>query len=162
MWKVRSWFCAMAARRGKILTVRVAGNLWLAISLSAALAVSQTPSPIARPGFDVVSIRSAAPDAENSFVMRQLGRGVMDLERYPLTLAIQAALHAKPFEITGLPSWVASARYDIRAKTAEPATAEEMWPMLLPVLEERFKMQVHREKQEKPVYELSVSKSGKL
>jgi len=94
--------------------------------------------------------------------MRQLGRGVVDLQRYPLTLIIQSALHAKPFEITGLPSWVASARYDIHAKTAEPATALEMWPMLLPVLEERFKMQMHREEREKPVYELSVSKSGKL
>ncbi len=95
----------------------------LLIALSAILAAAQTPSPATRSGFEVVSIRPSAPGApEGSVMMRQLGHGVLDVS-YPLTLVIQLALHAKPFEITGAPAWVASARYDISAKTPEPATS---------------------------------------
>jgi uncharacterized protein (TIGR03435 family) len=121
-----------------------------------------TPAPKAQPEFEVVSIRPSAPGApEGSIMIRQLSHGVMDVS-YPLPLFIRLAFHAKWFEITGAPAWIASARYDISAKSAEPATPAQMWPMLLPVLEDRFKLKVHREKKEMAVYELSVSKSGKL
>jgi bla regulator protein blaR1 len=120
------------------------------------------PAPAATPKFDVVSIRPGAPGApEGSIMIRQLGNGVLDVT-YPLALFIQLAFQAKPFEIEGAPAWVASARYDIHARATEPATARQMWPMLLPVLEDRFKLKVHREKKEMAVYELSLSKSGKL
>jgi uncharacterized protein (TIGR03435 family) len=134
----------------------------LLIAVSAILAAAQTPPPAAPSGFEVVSIRPSAPGApEGSIMVRQLGHGVLDVS-YPLTLFIQLAFHAKPFEISGAPAWVASARYDISAKTGEPATPAQIWLMLLPVLEDRFKLKVHREKKEMAVYELSVSRSGKL
>jgi uncharacterized protein (TIGR03435 family) len=60
-----------------------------------------------------------------------------------------------------LPDWVSRERYTIEAKAeGEPATAVMLGPMLQGVLEERFKLKLHVEAREVPVYELVVAKGG--
>lgn len=63
-------------------------------------------------------------------------------------------------EIHGAPSWVDD-RYSITAK-AEGIASEGVMngPMLKALLEDRFKLKIHRETKEVPVYELMVAKSG--
>ena len=67
----------------------------------------------------------------------------------------------RQIQIVGAPSWIDSDRYDIDAKAADGAGFGQMaGPMLQALLEDRFKLKVHRETRELPVYELTVAKSG--
>jgi uncharacterized protein (TIGR03435 family) len=58
------------------------------------------------------------------------------------------------------PDWVEHQRYDVLAKTGAPAKDEEMQRMLQTLLQERFKMRVHRETREVEVLALIQPKSG--
>jgi bla regulator protein BlaR1 len=63
--------------------------------------------------------------------------------------------------IEGGPGWTKSDRYDINAEADVNATREMMnGPMLQALLEDRFKLKVHRETREVPVYALTVAKGG--
>ena len=63
--------------------------------------------------------------------------------------------------IEGGPAWLKSLRYTIDAKAEGNASPELMQgPMLQALLEDRFKLKIHRGTREIPVYELTVSKSG--
>jgi uncharacterized protein (TIGR03435 family) len=63
--------------------------------------------------------------------------------------------------IGGGPAWINSARYTIEAK-AEADTSRGMMqgPMLQALLEDRFKVRIHRGTREVPVYELIAAKGG--
>jgi len=63
-------------------------------------------------------------------------------------------------EIQGAPDWIDD-RYSITAK-AEGAASDGMMngQMLKALLEERFKLKIHRETKEVPVYELTVARGG--
>jgi uncharacterized protein (TIGR03435 family) len=63
--------------------------------------------------------------------------------------------------VEGGPSWINADRYQINAK-AEGTPPMEMLigPMLAALLEDRFKLKLHREAREIPVYDLTVAKSG--
>jgi len=64
-------------------------------------------------------------------------------------------------EIKGSPAWVNSDRYTIEAKAEGPQSLEMMrGPMMQVLLEDRFKLKLHREIRENPVYELTVDKGG--
>jgi uncharacterized protein (TIGR03435 family) len=76
-----------------------------------------------------------------------------------------------PDQISGLPGWAADARFDIEAKMDEQTVAEfrKLSPeqqqeqrqlMMQTVLADRFKLKVHRETNNHPIYELVVAKSG--
>ena len=63
--------------------------------------------------------------------------------------------------ISGGPSWLSSAEYDIEAKAeGNPSGAVMSGPMLRALLEERFGLKLHRETKEIPLYELTVARSG--
>ena len=59
------------------------------------------------------------------------------------------------------PRWASSDRYTIDAKAEGPAAPEMMrGPMMQALLEDRFKLKIHRDSKEVPVYELTVAKGG--
>ena len=62
---------------------------------------------------------------------------------------------------SGGPAWIRSDMYQIIAK-AEGTPSQEMMrgPMMQVLLAERFKLQVHRESREVPVYVMTVAKGG--
>lgn len=63
--------------------------------------------------------------------------------------------------IHGNAKWINAERFTIDAKAEGPAIAEMMrGPMLRAILEDRFKLKIHRETREVPVYELTVAKGG--
>jgi uncharacterized protein (TIGR03435 family) len=63
--------------------------------------------------------------------------------------------------IEGAPGWIESERYRINAKAEGPASLGMMRePMLQALLEDRFKVKVHHETRELPVYALTVAKNG--
>src|SRR5262249_47372554 len=63
--------------------------------------------------------------------------------------------------IEGGPSWIHTSRYRIDAK-ADGAQSQGMMhgPMLQTLLEDRFKLKIHRETREVPAYALTVAKGG--
>jgi uncharacterized protein (TIGR03435 family) len=64
-------------------------------------------------------------------------------------------------KIEGGPAWITSERYEIDAKAEGNVSPEMMMgPMMQTLLEDRFKLKIHRETREVPVYALSVAKGG--
>jgi len=70
-------------------------------------------------------------------------------------------------QISGVPEWAHSDRYAIEAKVADSEVAgfqklsmEQKNRMVQALLEDRFKLKVHREMKEAPMYALVVAKSG--
>ena len=63
--------------------------------------------------------------------------------------------------ISGGPAWVYSDDYEIKA-IAPGNTSEELMegPMLQALLEDRFKLKIHRESKDVPLYALTVAKGG--
>jgi uncharacterized protein (TIGR03435 family) len=72
---------------------------------------------------------------------------------------IAMAYKVKPYQITG-PDWIATERFDIIAKIPDGAPKSDVPKMLQALLEDRFKLTVHRDSQEHPVLALVVGKGG--
>jgi len=63
--------------------------------------------------------------------------------------------------IKGGPAWIHSDMYQINARAQGSPSREMMQgPMLQALLEDRFKLSIHREVKEGPVYELTVARGG--
>jgi uncharacterized protein (TIGR03435 family) len=80
----------------------------------------------------------------------------------PVTFLIQRAYSVQNFQVVGGPSWVNTVGYDIEAKPDGNIGQEQMWLMVQTLLADRFKLSMHRETRDLPVYDLEVVKSGKL
>ena len=66
-----------------------------------------------------------------------------------------------PPAIEGGPAWVHSERYEINARAESSVSLEMMHgPMLQALLEDRFKLRIHRETRDVPVYALTIAQSG--
>jgi uncharacterized protein (TIGR03435 family) len=64
-------------------------------------------------------------------------------------------------QVLGGPGWIDSDRYDVAAKAeGNPPRTEMYGTMLQGLLEDRFKLKLHRETREAPVYVLTVAKGG--
>ena len=60
----------------------------------------------------------------------------------------------------GGPAWIDSDDYDIEAKPESNTDQKHAWLMLQSLLADRFRLTLHRETRELPVYELKAKKSG--
>ncbi len=70
-------------------------------------------------------------------------------------------LNAEPTPITGGPTWIHTASYDINAKAEGNPSKEMMFgPMMQALLEDRFQLKIHRQTSEGPVYFLTVARGG--
>jgi bla regulator protein blaR1 len=69
--------------------------------------------------------------------------------------------HAWYETLSGGPGWIRSDLYDVEAKPDGTASREMMGgPMMQALLEDRFKLKIHREVRQVPVYELVIGKGG--
>lgn len=78
----------------------------------------------------------------------------------PLNLIIEPAYEVKEFQLLGRPAWLTSERFDIEARPGSPVKSDECKMMLQTLLADRFKLALHRETRQMPVYKLVVGKSG--
>jgi uncharacterized protein (TIGR03435 family) len=147
---MRSVFSAAAAA--------IAGSLMLA---------AQTPAPglnQAPRQFDVASIRKT--DAErpkvytNPFSFSPGGR--FTATNVTLTDIIVMAYKTRRIQMRGGPAWIDSERFNILAQTdaASGEVKPEQWaPLVQALLEDRFKLLLHREIEESTVYALVPGKT---
>jgi uncharacterized protein (TIGR03435 family) len=80
---------------------------------------------------------------------------------YSVTQLVKQAYGLKDYQvISKAPSWVETDRFDVEARTAAPATQDEMMQMLRPVLTEHFHLVTHRETRSIAVLLLEVAPHG--
>ena len=126
------------------------------------------PGAPAAPAFEVASIKPAAPITSLTPAMIQSGKlrigmtvvgSRVDIGFMSLADLIRTAYDVKPHQISG-PDWMAAERFDITAKLPDGATKDQVNVMLQALLAERFKLTVHHETKDRPVYALIVGKGG--
>jgi uncharacterized protein (TIGR03435 family) len=79
----------------------------------------------------------------------------------PLRLLIQRAYGVRAFQISGGPAWIDSERYDISARTENAVPETELTgPMLQALLENRFRLKLHRVTKELRVLNLTETPAG--
>jgi len=126
---------------------------------------AQAPSAGAPLVFEVASIKANKSGAPQVMINMQPG-GRFTATNVPLRLLIRNAYRLQDFQIVNAPGWITSERYDVVAKAPEsdhPLTPNEVQPMMQALLAERFKLAVHTETREMPVYALVLARSdGKL
>jgi uncharacterized protein (TIGR03435 family) len=133
-----------------------------------------------KPAFEVATIRlnttrptgpvdralgCQGTDSRSKTVVIPMARCVARYE--PLRLVIAMAYDIPPSslypyegKVISGPQWIESEIYHIEAKAEAPTTQAELKLMLRDLLAERFKLKLHWEKQEMPVYALVVGRNG--
>jgi uncharacterized protein (TIGR03435 family) len=107
--------------------------------------------------FEVASIK---PSLEQRFItVRPLPGGRLTANS-PLRVLMENAYTVQSFQIAGGPDWINSERYQIEAKAAGNPSRDQVFLALQLLLEDRFKLKIHRETRELPVYALVAAKSG--
>lgn len=118
--------------------------------------------------FEVASVKMVgAAESAAKMTKKSAARSVrvsadpIRFSRRNATLAslLLTAYGLQPQQLIG-PEWLTSERYEIEAKVPDGATAQQQLVMLRNLLAERFRVKVHREKKEIPVYEMVTAKGG--
>ena len=154
------------------MTTRLLFSTAFTVALASAIGIaqqspsSQNPAPLA---FEVASVKSNKSGEMGARVQRQPG-GRFNAINMPLRDLIMFSYQVRPFQIEGAPDWIGPARYDIvaRAESEFPLSPPGGPPppdmlMLRTLLADRFKLVVHFETKELPIYTLSLARSdGRL
>ena len=125
---------------------------------------------------EVASIKQINPDTPNGMVRLMPGGG-LNLTNIPLRNMITMAYDVRDFQVSGGPGWIGTERFDLTARAdrsvqdgtddfakmtdAERKTRREQTnERLRALLADRFKLVVHKEIKDQPIYVLVVSKGG--
>jgi len=146
------------------------------IALFCLPAVGQTAASAtdaAKAEFDVVSIKLNPTGSSHSHVHTSSENGNVSAQNVALKELLGLAFDVPETQIVGIAGAVSSARFDIDAKSDDALNAQmkALAPgqsdalrrrMLQAMLADRFKLIVHRETREMPVFALVLAKGGPL
>ena len=110
-----------------------------------------------QPMFEVASIR---PNSDGRSAPLDIGPKTFGASGMSLDDLIQWAFDVRDFQVTGVPDWLKSARYDVQAKAGDSTSESQMRLMLQALLTDRCHLQLHRETKEFSVYALTIAKNG--
>lgn len=140
-----------------------------AIGMSRAARIG-TQSGSATPlSFEVISIKPNNSRDRRTYGPRILPGGNVTATNITLWDLILGAYWIPNYLVSGAPDWTKSERFDIEAKVApnvipsgisDRTRNDYVRRMMQTMLAERFKVLVHRETKEMPVYELVIAKNG--
>ena len=138
------------------------------LGLGVAVALAFTVSAAAQSAsFEVASIKPSNPNpptpmAAAPLILPALGR--LTAQNVTLRMLVMGAYQKQPFEIVGGPPWWNSEKFDINARAANASgTTDQILGMLQTLLADRFKLKMHTETREVPVYHLVLARGdGKL
>lgn len=138
----------------------------LSFAVAAALALT-FPAGAQSPGFEVASIKPSNPNPTGPLgaapmVLPALGR--LTAQNVTLRMLVMTAYQRQPFQLVGGPPWQNSDKFDINARAEDAtATTDQLLDMLKTLLADRFKLKVHTETREVPIYALVVARDdGRL
>jgi bla regulator protein BlaR1 len=110
------------------------------------------------PRFEVASIK---PNTSlGGPTMMQIQPGRMTLTNVTVRLMLRNSYHIQEFQMSGGPAWLDAEHFDVIAKAEGNPTQDEFGAMLRALLADRFKLVVHRESREMPVYSLVTTPSA--
>jgi uncharacterized protein (TIGR03435 family) len=114
----------------------------------------------ANPSFEVATIKPSKPDAPGKYLTVQGNRMISANFSLADYISFAYGVHSK--QVTGLPAWAETEKFDITAKPDIDGTPsdKQLKGMVQKLLAERFKLTFHHDKRELSVYILSVSKAG--
>ena len=114
------------------------------------------------PTFDVVSIKRVTEDRDRRSIREEPG-GRFVVSGLAIAPVIRAAYPADISDLIGAPDWVTSEVYDLTAQAGREVPREQMEAMLRAMLAERFRLAVHYEVRDRPVYAMVVARAdGRL
>jgi len=123
-----------------------------------------------KPAFEVATIKRNVSLAEGGSIGMQPGgrfRAVNADLRFMISTMYRSPTGARLFasQIIGLPDWASREHWDITAKVGAELAGRpvqeqfrNMTPMVQSLLEDRFKLKLHHETREMPIYALVVSR----
>jgi len=124
------------------------------------LAVAQSPAA-KRAEFEVASVKPNTSGTPMVRINGGLGSPRFAATNMSLRMLITFAYNVKNFQISGGNGVIDAGRYDVEAKAAEAKpTEEQSRQMLQALLEDRFRLMVHRETKEVLIYALVAVKGG--
>ena len=146
------------------------------LTVSVPLSAQAPSTDVRTPTFEVASVRqnttgSTRTSASPGLMPGPFGTvnprpGLVTISNMTLRDLIAAAYGISPnfvpYLLTGGPERILATRFDVVARPPEGAPASETHPMLRALLADRFKLSVHIEKREVPVYALVVAREGQL
>jgi bla regulator protein blaR1 len=149
------------------------GATCLAIGLAVLVPRIHAQAPAVDPSatFEVASVKANRSGDNRTMIGGQPG-GRFNVTNAALRQIILIAYQIQPFQLIGGPGWIGDERFDIVAKA--PANTPLIGPpgsgspgpmqvMMRNLLADRFKLKVHTESREMPIYALVLARSdGKL
>jgi len=142
---------------------------FMSLVICAAHAAAQKPAPT----FDVASVKPNKSGVMGTRIMFQPG-GRFTADNITLKMLIRLAYDVQDFQISGGPAWITSDKYDLEARAEEgpqgdmrsmteeqrKAEMDRRRQMIQALLADRFKLTLHKESKEAPIYALVVAKNG--
>lgn len=131
-----------------------------------AWAIPEAPKPIppmpadAKPVFEVLTIKPSPPEQQGKlFTVR--GGSFMTINTTLMDL-IKFAYGVQDKQVTNLPDWASSQKYDLHGKPDVPGlpNPDQLHHMVQQALADRFQLKFHEDRKEMPAYVLSVAKGG--
>lgn len=135
----------------------------------ALLTAPTSPAQSTPPAFDVASVKLNPNCQVGSGGRAGISPGNLALPCVSLRGLIRLAygdvligpgLGARRMEVQGGPGWLDTERYDVLAKSVGSAAGQPVAPMVQTLLEERFKVKVHKETKSFAVYTLTAANDG--
>ena len=118
-------------------------------------------------GFEVASVKPSNPNPSGPLgaapmILPALGR--LTAQNVTLRMLVMTAYQKQLFEIDGGPAWQSSSKFDINAKPEDATLGlDQMRELMKTLLADRFKLKVHTETRDVPIYALVVARSdGRL
>ena len=120
---------------------------------------AQTQGAGPLPSFEAASIKRNTSGGPGAPYLQIEGSQLVVVNNNLFTI-IRTSWNIQPTQILGGPDWVRSEgeRFDITAKIPDGTKRDQVRPMAQALLAERFKLKVHRETRELPVYALVMAR----
>jgi uncharacterized protein (TIGR03435 family) len=141
----------------------------LAVAATVGVNIVAQSAPAESPKFEVASVRPNT-SGDNKMMSQVLPGGRYNGINIPPRLLIMNSYGLQEQQLVGAPPWISSERFDIVAKAegdlgppVSRDTPSKLQLMIRALLEDRFKLKVHREPREVPIYALVLARpDGKL